>query len=236
MRRSVYEAIGGYAHPELRGSAIDDRDLAVVVKRHGYRLRLYDGRGLVRVQLYCGLPALWRGWRKTIFVGSGGLPFMLAALMGLPLVAVLPFLLPLLLWLARGWWRQHGISAGEALLTSLLTLLPLLVCRCSLNQAPGLPCRQTLTHPLAGLLFMGILAEACWRQLTGQGVDWRGRVYGSSRPASAGPGQPQPALGPTGAERALPTLALTDPRRPASPDAGQRWLPACGHGCRASGR
>ncbi|MBX5450326.1 glycosyltransferase [Thermogemmatispora sp.] len=179
LRRTLYEALGGYARPDLRGSALDDRDLAAVVKGQGYRLRLYDGRGLVRVQMYRGLPALWRGWRKTIFVGSGGLPFMLATLMGLPLVVVLPFLLPLLLWLGRGWWRQRGVETREALAAALLALLPLLAYRRSLDKSLGLPWYQALTHPLAGLLFMGMLAQACWRKLTGRGVDWRGRVYGT---------------------------------------------------------
>ncbi|MBX5456109.1 MAG: glycosyltransferase [Thermogemmatispora sp.] len=179
LRRSVYEALGGYARPELRGSPLDDRDLAAVVKRLGYRLALCDGRGLVRVQMYRGLPALWRGWRKTIFVGSGGLPFMMAALMGLPLVVIVPFLLPLLLWLGQSWWRQQGVGAGEAALVTGLTLLPLLAYRRSLDKSLGLPWYQALTHPLAGLLFMGMLAQACWRKLTGRGVEWRGRVYGA---------------------------------------------------------
>ena len=34
-----------------------------------------------------------------------------------------------------------------------------------------------LTHPLAGALFTGILAQSTWRVLTGKGVDWRGRRY-----------------------------------------------------------
>ncbi|WP_052890929.1 glycosyltransferase [Thermogemmatispora carboxidivorans] len=202
LRRSVYEALGGYAHPALRHSPLDDRDLAALVKRHGYRLALCDGRGLLRVQMYRGLPALWRGWRKTIFVGSGGLPFMVAALLGLPLVVVGPFLLPLLLWLGRNWWRRQGVGTAEALLVSCLTLFPLLAYRRSLDQSLGLPWYQALAHPLAGLLFMGILAQACWRKLTGRGVEWRGRLYGAS-PRTA-------------------THKLTAPRRPAGPDAGQR--------------
>ncbi|HAH00601.1 MAG TPA: hypothetical protein DCL75_17510, partial [Ktedonobacter sp.] len=39
------------------------------------------------------------------------------------------------------------------------------------------PWYYAFTHPLAGALFEGILAQSTWRVLTHRGVDWRGRQY-----------------------------------------------------------
>jgi chlorobactene glucosyltransferase len=170
IRRSVYDALGGYARADLRSTLLDDRDLARVVKENGYRLRFVDGRDLVRVHMYHGLEDAWRGWRKNVFLGSrGGLPFTLLALIGLPMVSILPFLLPLIRLSRRG--------KGEASLLTLLELGPLLTYRIWINDALDVPWYYAFTHPLAGAVFAGILAQSTWRVLTGKGVDWRGRVY-----------------------------------------------------------
>lgn len=173
LRRAVYEQLGGYARPDMRATLVDDRDLARLVKARGLRLELADGRGLVRVRMYRGLREIWRGWRKNVFLGSrGGLPFVLLSLLGLPMVTILPFLLPLYFWLARG--RK---SIGERTALSALELGPLLVYRRWLDRELGIPWYYLFTHPLAGLLFVGILGQSTWRILTRRGVDWGGRQY-----------------------------------------------------------
>ncbi|HEY7416997.1 MAG TPA: glycosyltransferase, partial [Ktedonobacteraceae bacterium] len=85
IRRAVYDELGGYARPELRPTLLDDRDLAHIVKEHGYKLHLVDGRGLVSVHMYHDLGEIWRGWRKNAYLGNrGGLAFVLTQLVGLP--------------------------------------------------------------------------------------------------------------------------------------------------------
>lgn len=178
LRRAVYEQLGGYARPDLRATLVDDRDLAVLVKRHGYTLELADGRGLVHVRMYRTLRAIWRGWRKNVYLGSrGGLPFMFLQLLGLPMVTILPFLLPLWLWLTHLPGRRKDIRVGESMAISALELGPLLVYRRWLDREMGVPWYFLLTHPLAGGLFVCILAQSTWRFLTGKGLDWRGREY-----------------------------------------------------------
>jgi chlorobactene glucosyltransferase len=179
LRRAVYEKLGGYARPELRHTLLDDRDLAVLVKKQGFRLAMVDGRGLVRVRMYHGLRETWRGWRKNVFLGSrGGLPFVLLQLLGLPMVTLLPFLFPLWLWLTRLTGKQKVVqSDGEAALLSALELWPLLAYRRWIDTELRVPWYTLFTHPLAGLLFTGILAQSTWRVLTGKGVDWSGRHY-----------------------------------------------------------
>lgn len=176
LRRTVYERLGGYARPDLRATLLDDRDLAMLVKKQGYALEMADGRGLVHVRMYSNLRETWRGWRKNVFLGSrGGLPFVLLQMLGLPMVAIVPFLLPLWCWLASLISRKP--RAGEAALISTLELGPLLIYRNWLDRELRVPWYYALTHPLAGLLFTGILAQSTWRILTGRGVDWSGRNY-----------------------------------------------------------
>jgi chlorobactene glucosyltransferase len=103
------------------------------------------------------------------------------------MVTVLPFLLPLWLWWTRLRGRPQPLRAGEVALLSTLELGPLLAYRRWLDKQLRVPWPFTLTHPLAGLLFTGILAQSTWRILTGRGVDWRGRRYFLNNSASALP-------------------------------------------------
>jgi chlorobactene glucosyltransferase len=185
LRRSVYELLGGYARPDLRATLLDDRDLAHVVKSNGYCLRFLDGGDLVRVHMYQDFGEAWRGWRKNVFLGSrGGLPFVLLQLIGLPLFVILPFLLPLLAWRQGRRSRSapqnevhRSVTATELTAASVVSLGPLLAYRIWINKALRVPWHYALTHPLAGAIFEGILAQSTWRVLTGKGVDWRGRAY-----------------------------------------------------------
>ncbi len=185
IRRSVYDITGGYARPDLRNTLLDDRDLAHVVKENGFRLRMEDGRDLVHVYMYSNLHATWRGWRKNAYIGSrGGLPFVLLELLGLPMVAIVPFTLPLFGWLARRTHRAHRthtrsgrITSNELTLASALELGCVLAYRRWLDHSLDVPWYYAFTYPLAAALFTGILGESAWRILTHKGVDWSGRLY-----------------------------------------------------------
>src|SRR5579875_1611605 len=120
----------------------------------------------------------WRGWRKNVFLGSrGGLFFVLLSLPGLPTVTVFPFLLPLRLWLARLAGKRKTVGIAEAVFLSVLELGPLLTYRRWIDKEMQLPWYYMFTHPLAGSLFVGILAQSTWRIRAGKGVDWSGRRY-----------------------------------------------------------
>ncbi len=178
LRRAVYEITGGYARPDLRGSLVDDRDLARVVKACGFRLRLVDGRSLVCVRMYNKLGEIWQGWRKNAYLGSrGGLAFVLLELIGLPAIAIIPFLLPLVAWLMGMRGRKGSVLPAEISLAGMVELIPLLAYRFWLDKGLKVPWYYAFTHPLAGAMFEGILAESAWRVLTHKGLDWRGRQY-----------------------------------------------------------
>ncbi|GAC1400175.1 MAG: hydroxychlorobactene glucosyltransferase CruC [Ktedonobacteraceae bacterium] len=182
IRKTVYEFTGGYARPDLRSTLLDDRDLARVVKSNGFKLHFVDGRDLIHVHMYRGLRDTWRGWRKNAYLGSrGGLPFVLLELFGLPMITIVPFLLPLLARLTTHACDGSGIGSEEATTASVVELLPLLLYRLWLNNMLRVPWYYAFTHPLAGVIFEGILGESTWRILTHKGVDWRGRQYNDGK-------------------------------------------------------
>jgi len=179
IRRAVYDVLGGYARPELRNTLLDDRDLAHTVKQQGFRLKLEDGRELVHVQMYQGLREAWRGWRKNAFLGSrGGIAFVVLQLIGLPMVAIVPFLLPLAAWISRRQEvRGKGITSSEISAATLFELGPLLAYHMSIDKELKVPWYYAFAYPLAAFLFEGILAQSAWRVLLRKGIDWRGRQY-----------------------------------------------------------
>jgi hypothetical protein len=168
LKRAFYDRIGGYATPGLRATVLDDRDLAVAVKRAGGRMAMVDGRDLVRTRMYHGLREQWDGWSKNAYAGSRGGPlFYLAMIAGLPLACIVPFLLPIAGLLRRN--RTEALAGGVAL-TSVLAY------RSWLDGEMRIPSRYAWTHPLAAAIFTGILARSFWRKLSGRGVTWRGRT------------------------------------------------------------
>src|SRR2546421_9244617 len=168
LRRAAYDILGGYARPDLRNTLLDDRDLARIVKENGFRLQFVDGRGLVHVRMYGTLRETWRGWRKNVFLGSrGGLAFVLLQLIGLPVVSIVPFLLPLL-GLVNG-RKKRRISSTEVEAAGLLEMGAALAYRWWMDKQLGVPWYYAFTSPLAATLFGGILAQSAWNILTRKG-------------------------------------------------------------------
>jgi len=180
IRKEVYTITGGYGRPDLRGTLLDDRDLAHIVKETGFKLHFVDGQDLVHVHMYNGFSDTWRGWRKNAYLGNrGGILFMLIQLIGLPMVGISPFLLPLLaLFTKRNREdKKRPLKPSEVGTAVTLELTTLLLYRSWLNQSLRVPWYYSFTHPLAAAVFTGILGQSSWRVLTHKGVDWRGRVY-----------------------------------------------------------
>jgi glycosyltransferase involved in cell wall biosynthesis len=61
VRRDHYEAVGGHGHPAVRGSVIDDRDLALALGGHDARL----APALMTARMYDGWPAIRAGLTKN---------------------------------------------------------------------------------------------------------------------------------------------------------------------------
>ena len=78
-------------------------------------------------------------------------------------------------------FKQQPIAPPEVALATLLELVPLLAYRRWVNKELDVPWYYALTHPLAGAIFEGIIAQSAWRVLTRKGVDWSGRQYYSQK-------------------------------------------------------
>ena len=61
VRRDAYEAVGGHGHPDVRGSVVDDRDLARALAGHDARL----APKLMRARMYRDLAGIRAGLVKN---------------------------------------------------------------------------------------------------------------------------------------------------------------------------
>jgi len=181
IRRKVYEAVGG--HAAIKGSIVEDKDLAALVKHAGYRLVVADGREVASTRMYTSLPEMWEGWTKNMFLGlKGSAGLLLLGALGAFLSLLVALALPL--WLAAGlvWWGAGGgsgallVSLEAALVWGYLVFWRFLVCR-RMNISGW----YALTVPLGAAIFAAMLIASAWKVLTGRGVTWKGRRY-SSRP------------------------------------------------------
>lgn len=169
IRRAIYQRLGGYDTPELRGTVVDDLGLARVVKRSGGRLLLVDGRDLVETHMYHSLREHWDGWGKNAAIGARGGALGIAVMTpGLPMITVGPFAL-LASGLLRRDWRMT--LAGATPVAALLAY------RAYLDHMLRIPLRYGWTHPLGGLVFTAIMARSFWNRMRGVTVPWRGRSY-----------------------------------------------------------
>ncbi len=177
MKRAVYDAVGG--HAAIRGSIVEDKDMAVRVKRGGYRLVVADGRAVAATRMYTSLPEMWEGWTKNIYLGlkdERGL--LLLGVFGAFLALMASLFMPA--WPLLGlWWYLSG--GGWQALGMIVTALGvwgyLLYWRTRAAVDMGIPAWYALTTPLGAGVFAAMMLASAWKVLSGQGVTWKGRTY-----------------------------------------------------------
>jgi chlorobactene glucosyltransferase len=97
VRRDRYEAVGGHGHPSVRGSVVDDRDLARALTGHDARL----APGLLRARMYRDFRGIRAGLVKNqaaLYPGTAATARRLAGLLA-PLASRRP-------------WAAVVVSAG----------------------------------------------------------------------------------------------------------------------------
>lgn len=70
IRRDAYDAIGG--HASVGSDVLEDVALARRAKAAGFRLWFGPGQGIVRVRMYRSFAAMWQGWKKNLYLLTGG--------------------------------------------------------------------------------------------------------------------------------------------------------------------
>jgi len=165
FRRAAYQEVGG--HAAVRGEIIEDVVLARRVKRHGRRLGMALGHGLVACRMYRGWSEVLRGYAKNILAGHGGHPALL----------VLSTLAHLGLFLAPWVWLAACAASGarDTLWPAGLLIGLGLTARAISAVATGEPAWRALLMPVSVLLMTLVAAKALWWQLRFGGPEWKGR-------------------------------------------------------------
>ena len=168
LRREVLEEIGGIR--SLRDALIDDCTLAARVKRAGHAIWL----GLARDEVISlrdnrALGSVWTMVARTAFTQLGHSALLLVgATLGMAFLY---------------------LTGPLAVLGGLVTLDPTLIFYGALawllmagayrptSRLYDQPMAQSLTLPLAALLYMAMTLSSAWRHWTGRGGAWKGRTY-----------------------------------------------------------
>ncbi|NJL38399.1 MAG: glycosyltransferase [Leptolyngbyaceae cyanobacterium SM1_4_3] len=109
FRRSAYEKVGG--HRAVAAEVVEDVELSRRVKSSGLKLRYLLGSELAAVRMYRSWSALWEGWTKNLYAGSGrNLGAMLSFTALILLVCTVPWVV-LLVAVVKFLWV--GLSVGE---------------------------------------------------------------------------------------------------------------------------
>jgi hypothetical protein len=179
LRRAPYAAAGGQA--AVRGAIAEDLALARRLKATGARLRMAYAPALVRCRVYADLPAMWRGFGKTLFPAADrNVPRVLLVIGLLTLYGVAPWG-RLLAGLAGAAWPgaspAHQAAGRQRLAHALAQLGPQWLVRAWIARTLGLSPLYAFTYPLAVLLGDALLLWSAYRYLCGPGPAWKGRTY-----------------------------------------------------------
>lgn len=181
IKRDVYEAVGG--HEAIKGSIVEDKDLAVLVKGKGYRLVVADGRKVASTRMYTSLAEMWEGWTKNIYLGlrdDRGLLWL--GVFGAFLAFTAALLLPAwVLWGVILTVAGPGPEGSVVLLEAMLLWAYLIFWRVLALRGMGIPTWYALTIPIGAGVFAAMMITSAWNVLSGKGVTWKGRIYTPGR-------------------------------------------------------
>lgn len=172
LRREAYAAVGG--HAPVCGAICEDVELALLMKRRGYRVLLMDGDRLLCTRMYTGWSTLWPGFAKNLIQLLGG---PLRTLLAAPLIVALAWtavVLPLV-DLAR---VLQGVGGPLALALAMLGSSALIGLHVGGAVHFKIPWWYGLLFPL-GYTAGAVMALDSVRWRFNRRVYWKGRVYTS---------------------------------------------------------
>ena len=160
MRADVYLAIGG--HASVAGDVLEDVALAKRVKAAGHAIWFGPGAGVVRARMYRSFSAMWKGWKKNLYLLVGGTP----SAVWRELFATVPWIPFALLLL--GLKAPIALVAGAGLLLARHAVYASTLLR---NHFRGI---YILYYVPGALLYAGVL-WASYRAHAAGAVEWKGR-------------------------------------------------------------
>jgi hypothetical protein len=170
VRRDAYFASGG--HAAIRTTMHDGLLLPQLLRRSGFRTRLFDLTRDARCRMYHDAAEVWRGLSKNATEG-------IAAPRRLPVFTLLLFCgqvmpLPLLLWF------QLNTGLGQAAFLLWLAAASLLS-GYAIRIVSAIRYRQSwrsvALHPVGVLVLLALQWNALFRKLRGRPATWKERAY-----------------------------------------------------------
>ena len=173
LRRAAYDAVGG--HAPVRDAICEDVELALLMKRRGYRVLLMDGNLILSTRMYTGWSTLWPGFAKNLIQLLGG---RLRTLVAAPVVVVLAWAAVCLPLQDLGAVLQG--ASGAPLALALATLGSAAVLGLHIGGAVHfkIPWWYGFLFPL-GYTVGAVMALDSVRWRLTRRVHWKGRVYSS---------------------------------------------------------
>jgi len=166
-----YRSIGG--HEAVRSRIMEDVWLGREVARHHYKQLTLDLSSLVSCQMYREFGTMWDGIARWLYVVAS---LSLVSLVGLMAVVLFLFLAPFL-WLVYGLLLAQPDFAWGVLVTLQVAIV--FLARYLAGRRFSQPKSSVILHPVGMLFIVLIVFYASYQRLTGGGVRWKGRVYGS---------------------------------------------------------
>ena len=163
IRTSAYRALGGHQPVALRPD--DDLKFAKLVKDHGYRQDVLNGKGMVAVEWYRSVGELIDGLMKNMFAG---MEYSVSLVIAATLAALLMHVWPWIgVWVADGWPQAWYAVTVVMMIGSF-----------GVAMAPfGVKFRHGLLLPLTIGLLVYIQCRAAALTLWRGGIVWRGTFY-----------------------------------------------------------
>ncbi len=90
IKRDAYAKIGG--HEAVKSKIIEDFNLAKLLKKSNFRVRLYNGLSLFKVRMYDDMKEMLEGWGKNLYIGlRAKLSYLCLAILSLIFIYLFPF-------------------------------------------------------------------------------------------------------------------------------------------------
>lgn len=180
MRRSCYDAIGGYER--VRNEMNEDVQMARLAKQMGLGLRVVENDDLYRTRMYDSLPAAWHGWSRLFYGCLGSLRRLSAAALLLALLCILPWaslIIALVGLQSTEVGRATEWSLAAYLWGTAVTLMQLVMWRVyGILRAGRL---WSLTYALGASVVVGMLINAMFKVVGARPTTWRGTTYRGHR-------------------------------------------------------
>lgn len=165
FKRSVYHSVGGYV--SVKNKVVDDVELAKIVKKNGYVLRMFSGIGSVSCRMYRNKKELFAGFRKNFLAGfNHSMPLFITAGTLHLIVFVLPFIT-----LFISFFADDSVIFFLSVASVSLILLQRLILAVWYELNPI----YSFTHPIGVLWFQFLAVVKIRDYFSGKSTHWKDR-------------------------------------------------------------